>query len=230
MVTGMNNIREITTDALEMLMRFRTSYDVARYLLDQSHVNWREFENGLESDYPIKGCGVIADRVLVSNWTMTNETLLQDEQDIGSHEVSDELSTYPLETASLVYMFSLLEEYGNEVTRRVNSAFLKDRSAWHRKVFIPDGDPTNIDLKRMQIGFAAAFNLEPTMVQLPIASALGILKDARNYIVHKREAGYDFAKAFSAVVAIICHIYFLVTKDDEPLKVYPWYDYQEHFT
>ncbi len=226
----MNSIREITIDALTMLMRFRTSYDVAAYLLDRAHANWREFEAGLENEYPIKGCGVIADKTLVSAWTMRKETLLQDEQDMGSHEVSEELSTYPLATASLGYVFSILEEYGDEITRRVNPAFVKDKSAWHRKVFMPDGDPTSKDLRSIRNGFAAAFCVEPSMVHPPIASALCILKDARNLIFHKRESGYDFARAFSAVVAIICHIYFLVTKDDVPLKVYTWNDYHRRFS
>ncbi|WP_146082735.1 hypothetical protein [Marinobacter persicus] len=126
-------------------------------------------------------------------------------------------------------MFSVLEVYGDEVTSIVNPSFVKDRSAWHRKVFLPKGDPDYSDVEKVRNGFAEPFKANPKDIEFSIAAALAQLKNSRNLIVHKGSSGFEFDLALSSIVAIICHINYLVSSDKSAIKVYPWEDYEDVF-
>jgi len=225
----MRNIRSLTEETLESLIRFVMSHEVATHILGNTNENWKEFEEEFSVDYPIKGWGVLASESLISEWDFNNESIIRDEIDISGEEVSSELSTYPIDSVSIVYMFSILEVYGDEVTNIINSSFVKDRRAWHRKVYLPKNEPSYKDIEKIRRGFAEPFNANSSDVKFNIAAALAQLKNARNLIVHKNNGGYNFKMVLSAIVAIICHIDFLASKETNMLKVYPWEDYDDVF-
>jgi len=225
----MCKIRDLTEETLINLIRFRASHDIANHLLEKTNENWRDFEEEFSINYPIKACGVLTDQDLLKEWEFNNNTVIRDEVDVSASELSEELSTYPIDTVSLVYMFSVLEVYGDEVTNLINPSFVQDRKAWHRQVFLPKGDPQYSDIEKVKNGFAKPFNAQPENIEFSIAAALAQLKNARNQIVHKGSLGFDLEKAFSAFVAIICHINYLASSDKSTLKVYPWEDYENVF-
>lgn len=164
----MCKIRDLTEETLTTLIRFRTSHDVAAHLLDKTNDNWREFEAEFSINYPIKTCGVLTDLEKLREWEFNSDTVVRDEIDIGGHEIIEELSTYPIEAVSLVYMFSVLEVYGDEVAGLVNPYFVKEKRAWHREVFLPKGEPKYSDVEKVRNGFAKPF----TRIHKKLYSAL----------------------------------------------------------
>ena len=109
------NIQERTQDFINELLWFKLKYDVSQYLSDRVAHNWREFEAEQHEEYPIKGCGLLADRALLQQWTLKNECLLHFDEDLAPEDTGSEIDSFPRDTVSIVYVFSLLEAYGNDV-------------------------------------------------------------------------------------------------------------------
>lgn len=103
------DIQERTRGFIKELLWFKLQYDISQYLSDRAASNWREFEAEQHEDYPIKGCGVIADGSLLQQWTPKNESLLHLDEDLAPEETGSEINGFPRDSVSIVYVFSLLE-------------------------------------------------------------------------------------------------------------------------
>ena len=177
-------------------------------------------------EYPIKGCGLIADRTLLQRWTFRNESFLHVDEDLAPEDTGSEIDSFPRDTVSVVYVFSLLEAYGNELCDELNPSYRKsERKAWHHGVY-GDADMKDASVKeRMLDNFCKPFGFNKTKVPSQIVSALVELKFQRNRIVHKLEHASEFELFFRCVVAVACCIYFCWNGAKSELKIYPWYDY-----
>ncbi len=221
----MDKIREITEKTLDKIIRFAGSYEVLQYNLNKINENWREFEEEFSvSDSPFCGIRVSADEKRISEWSMKRDTLVINSVELAPHEISEELSTFPIDDVSIVYLVSIVEVFGNEVCKLCNPNYIRERTAWHRQIYLPDGDFAHKDFTGIRKGFADPFNANPDSVQLDIAMALAHLKSDRNQIVHEKNSGYSFSDALLYSIAIICHINYLASDDKEPLNVCPWTD------
>lgn len=181
------DIQERTQGFIKELLWFKLQYDVSQYLSDRAESNWREFEAEQHVHYPIKGCGLIANISLLQQWTIKNESLLHLDEDLAPEETGAEINGFPRDTVSIVYIFSLLEAYGNDMCDKLNPGYRKNRQAWHHGVF---GDANLRDpliRAKMLENFCKPFGFDASKVPDQIISALVELKCQRNTIVHELE-------------------------------------------
>lgn len=223
------DIQERTQDFINELLWFKLKYDVSRYLSDRATSNWREFEAEQHEDYPIKGCGLIADSTLLQEWTFENESLLHLDEDLAPEETGSEIDSFPRDTVSIVYVFSLLEAYGNDVCDELNSSYRRERQAWHHDVY-GNANLSDTPVKaKMLDNFCRPFGFDKSKVPEPIVAALVELKRQRNSIVHEIEHASEFELFFRCTVAIACCIYCCWGGAASELKIYPWYDFYEKY-
>lgn len=222
------DIHERTDRFIDELLRFKLDYDVSSHLSNRAIDRWSEFEYEQHENYPIKGVGLIASLELVKNWGLgrqTNENLLHLEEDLAPENTGDRINSFPRSTVSIVYVFSLLEDYGNSICTHIKPGYLRQRQAWHHKVH-GDLDMSDATVhQKMKEGFAIPFGFIPSNVPDSIVEALVYLKSERNGIVHDLNHSSNFIECFRAVVAIACCIYFLTPSARKEIKSYPWEDY-----
>ena len=68
----LENLKEIFSDIIERVLRFKLGLDIHEYKNDQLRVNWRDLEDELEIDYPIKATEVKFGKELFSKWRSNN--------------------------------------------------------------------------------------------------------------------------------------------------------------
>lgn len=223
------DIQKRTQQFIKELLWFKLQYDISQNLSNLATANWREYEAGQhENNYPIKGCGLIADASLLQQWTFDNESLLHLEEDLAPEETGAETDGFPRDTVSIVYAFSLLEAYGNDVCDELNPDYRSKYQAWHHGVY---GDADLIDpliSAKMLVNFCKPFGFEKSKIPPQIIFALVKLKCQRNRIVHdlKHATASEFELFFRCVVAVACSIYFCWSGAENKLKIYPWEDYE----
>lgn len=219
------DIQQHTDAFVKKLLWFKLQYDVSKYLSDRAISNWRNFEMEQHEEYPVKGCGLIANSTLFEQWTFKNESLLNLNEDLAPEETGAEIDSFPRDTVSIIYVFSLLEAYGNAVCDELNPGYRGTRQAWHHGVYGDANlrDPTK--KQKMLENFCKPFGFDASRVPDSIVSALVELKRQRNSIVHELEHATDFEFYFRCVMAITCCIYFCWHGAKTEIKSYPWYDY-----
>lgn len=227
------DINSQTDTFIDALLRFKLDYDVAEYLSNRANLNWREFELEQHEKYPIKGAGLIASMDLIRQWSVGNrdENLLHLDEDLAPEETGDKIDSFPRSTVSIIYVFSLLEDYGNSVCNHLNPTYLGQRQAWHHKVYGDADTSVATVLATMKEGFAKPFGFNASDIPDDIVEALVYLKSERNGIVHNLEHSHDFLDCFRSVMAIACCIYFLTPNPDarKEIKIYPWEDFHSKF-
>lgn len=223
------DIQEYTVDFINQLIHFKLEYDVSEYLSEKATSNFREFVVEQHEEYPIKGCGLIATRELVAKWKPGKDNLLHLYEDLAPEDTGSETDSFPRDTVSIVYIFSLLEGYGNAVSDYLNPDYKRNRRAWHHGVY---GD-ANLDdpnvIKKMIDNFCKPFNFDPAGIPEEIIKALVGLKKERNTIVHDLTRSNYFIESLDSVMAIICCIYFSSDHAQSEIKIYPWYDFEDKF-
>jgi len=223
------NIQKRTQDFIKEMLWFKLQYDISRYLSDQAESNWRDFEAEQHNNYPIKGCGLIADSSLLQQWTINNESLLHLDEDLAPEETGSEINGFPRDTVSNVYVFSLLEAYGNDVCDKLNPSYRMKHQAWHHSVY-GDADLNSLTTRaKMLDNFCRPFGFDKSKVPSQIISALVEIKRQRNIIVHQLQHTSTFELFFRHVIAIACCIYFSWNGAKSELKIYPWFDYDDKY-
>jgi len=217
------DIHKLTEDVLKQLMIFKLDFDVSEYLSRRAASNWRDFEAEQHvNDYPIKGCGLIANPSKLQSWSFQKETILNLEEDLAPEETGSAINGFPKSTVSIMYIYSLLEGYGNSVCDELNPHYRAPRQAWHHKVY-GDADISKSGVMNKMIdGFCKPFGFAVQQVPENIVSALIALKKQRNLIVHELQQANDFELYFRCVVSILCCIYFCCPNAKAELKIYPW--------
>jgi hypothetical protein len=223
------DIQKRTQGFITELLWFKLQYDISQYLSDRAASNWREFEAEQHEDYPIKGCGLIADSSLLQQWSIENESLLHLDEDLAPEETGSEINGFPRNTVSIVYVFSLLEAYGNDVCDKLNPGYRGWHQAWHHGVY-GDADLKDPSIRAQMLhNFCRPFGFDTSEVPEQVISALVELKRQRNIIVHELEHASEFELFFRCVVAVACCIYFCWSGAESELKIYPWYDYHDKY-
>lgn len=99
------DLLERTKLLLNELVNFKLAYDVSCYLSDRARADWRSFEMEQHEEYPIKGCGLVASREHVANWTLRRETILHLEEDLAPEETGAEIDSFSRDTVATTYVF-----------------------------------------------------------------------------------------------------------------------------
>jgi hypothetical protein len=210
---------------LHNLMRYKTSFEVARYVIDQNVRNWRDFEEDFSNNYPLQGSGVIASQAELRKWTYHNNPVLNTEVDIGGHEVSEELGTFPLKDMAVLYLFTIIEGFGNDLLHIKNPTYSLEKRAWHHKIDGFQKATMKQNIEQIIQGFISPFGFKEKEVINDIAASFSNFKYARNAMAHGDNADMDFDGAFSTAIATVLHLYFLATDDHSEIRVLPWTDY-----
>jgi len=215
------DIQKLTEDVLKQLMMFKLDFDVSEYLSRRAESNWRDFEAEQHAiDYPIKGCSLKANLSGLQGWSFQKETMLNLEECLAPEETGSAINDFPIHTVSIVYIYSLLEDYGNSVCDELNAGYRKSRQAWHHDVYA-DADIGNAAVMNKMIeGFCKPFGFSVGQIPVNVLSALIALKKQRNLIVHQLQQAKDFELYFRCVVSIICCIYFCWPNAKEALEIY----------
>jgi len=212
-------IKQITESILTRLLYYKMSFDVAIYIKELR--NWRELEETIDAENsPFIGLGIIASKKNVEEWSKSNETILNEEY-VASFEVSDELDSFPLEETAMVYLFTIVEDYGNQILKLVDPNYGLNRKAWHHRVRDEEED-----INKTIEGFISPFKvIKKRYISKKIISSFLKLKTERNKIVHGEQCSIKFNEAFSISIATICHLYYLITNSKDNLRVFPWQDF-----
>jgi hypothetical protein len=215
---------------INTLLGFKLTYDVQKYLVEKTESRWREFEaEQHESDYPIKGTGIIVDQNLLNSWTFQEETILHLEEDLGPEDTGAELGNFPQQEVSIVYIYSLLEEFGNTICDQFNPSYRKIRQAWHHGVYADCDLENPSEFSKAKNAFCRPFKFETNKVPDCAIEALVRLKKERNKIVHELMCSRNFELIFRCIVIIACSIYFQMEDSQGTLKIFPWHDYNDKF-
>jgi len=224
------DIHELTEDFINELLSFKLKYDVSSYLSDRASSDWRGFEAEQHVEYPIQGCGLIANNDLLQSWSFENESLLHPDEGLAPEETSSEIDSFPRDTVSVVYMFSLLEAYGNDICDSLNPNYRNKHQAWHHGVYGDANINEDAIKAKMLTNFCKPFRFKESSVPESIVEALVILKRERNNIVHQLTSASGFDFYFRSIMAITCCLYFCTYGSNaKELKIYPWYDYDDKF-
>lgn len=220
-------IHQLTVDTLRTMLKFHVSHKALKYIHDESTNNWRDLEDQLHNDYPIKGVGVKATKENLKTIDADFGGFLHLEEDLYPGEVPDELSGYPYDATSAAYLFTLLEGFGDDLVKLVNPGYLSERKAWHHGVY---GDANmndkNVKLKARS-GFGKPFQRKPSGVPVYAVQRLVKIKADRNRFMHESNTFINFDEFFSAVIATVVFLHFFLLPNEVELSVYPYHDYND---
>lgn len=228
--TQQNAVREKTDEVLQTLLRFHVSYSGARYIHEEATVNWRDLEDRLHNDYPIRGVGIKATRNNLKVINAEFDGFLHQDEDLYPGEVPSELQSFPYQAASAAYAFTLLEGYGDDLVSIVNPGYLKVRQAWHHAVY---GDANLRDigqLAKAKEGLAKPFMCKANKVPKYVVQRLVEIKSVRNEFMHEGSSDIDFDDFFGAVVGTVAFLHFMVLPSENEITLYPYYDYHEKWS
>jgi len=216
------DVQKLTEDVLKQLMMFKLDFDVSEHLSRRVVSNWRDFEAEQHAiDYPIKGCSLKANLLGLQGWSFQKETMLNLEECLAPEETGSAINGFPISTVSIVYIYSLLEDYGNCVCDELNAGYRKIRQAWHHNVHADAHIGNSVVMSKMIEGFCKPFGFSEGQIPINVVFALIALKKQRNLIVHQLQQAKDFELYFRCVVSIICCIYFCWPHGKEALEIYP---------
>ncbi|NMM29233.1 MAG: hypothetical protein HHJ12_18640 [Glaciimonas sp.] len=118
--TKSEKIKDLAQSFFHSALKLHVSFQCSEYLNDKAIVGWREFEDEISVNYPIKGVGITATR---SNLDMVDGEyggFLHLEEPLSATSVTDELHGFPYEAAAAAYLFTALEVYGNDILEIVS--------------------------------------------------------------------------------------------------------------
>lgn len=228
----MKTLNELFTKSINRILKFKLGLESFEYKNDQLLTNWREYEAELEINYPIKGTQLTLSDEVFRKWKnqYNNNLIINSEKDISSFDITDELADEPFKykEMTLVYLFTILEDFGNSIIELVNNQYFKNEiqnngKSWHSKINKYQLEKGN-DLTK---NFADVFNLKKEDIYPKFVNIFYELKNKRNSIAH--ELHYpdkaNFHKDVEAIIIIMSYIYIINDKPKSELKIYPWYDY-----
>jgi hypothetical protein len=224
-----NLVKDETHQVLHRLLRFHVSYNSLSYIHRKSSNNWRDLEEELHIEYPIKGAGLLANRTNLRLIDGAWGGFLHTDVDLFPGEVPSELERFPYKPAAAAYTFTLLEGYGDNIAEIVNPGNLKDRQAWHHGVYGNTNLSDSQGMKKAKKGFATPFGRGETQVPRYAVERLVEIKAARNEFMHEGYFFMDFDDFYAKVLATVASVYFLVLPSEKILSAYPYHDYDGRF-
>ena len=230
----METITDIFKRTISQAIKFKLGIDIYEYTIDDRISNFGNFEAELDVDYPIKGTEVKFSSDVFSKWrnTYDNYKIINDEKDLSSMDITDELSSEPFrhKEMAFVYLFTILEDFGNSLIEKVNNPFyikdIKEGKSWHSKV----NKHAKIAGRDLVLGFATPFNLQCSDIDEKFVNLFYDLKQKRNSIAHELTYSgiQNFKTDIQSLIILICYLYHINNPTIKvETKFYPWYDYNE---
>lgn len=225
------DIKERILSFLTEILEFEFSYKVQLYIREKIEADPDPFESEQSiNGGPVKGAGVIASMANIESWSERNETLIIGDLLVDPVKSSEAVSFFPLDSVSIVYIYSLLEAYGNDIVEHLGSNPSTNRfKAWHSGVHADADLDDPAKVQSMKKSFCHSFGFKTESVTDTFIESLVRLKLERNKIVHQLEHSLNFSACFQHVVFIACCIYFLASNDHGELKLFPWTDFEGKF-
>lgn len=222
-------IHEETRSTLRTLLTFHVSFSSLEYIHQDAVNNWRELEERLHINYPIKGVGIKATRTNLGEINEYDGGFLYAAEDLLPEEITSELQSFPYRAASAAYAFTILEMFGDEIAQIVNPREQKSPRSWHIDVSGKANLSVKTELENARKAFATPF-LVPHDDVLPYSvQRLVAIKAIRNKIMHEAISSVDFEQFFAYVLSTVLTIYFLVLPTQLKLSVYPYADHENKF-
>ncbi len=215
---------------LKILLNFKLTFDVQYYMVEKEISRWRDFEEEQHHlDYPIKGAGLIVTPSKLKSWTFRKDTILHLEEDLAPEETGAEIGEFPLQTVSVVYIYSLLEDFGNTICDKIHPSYRKSRQAWHHGVYADCDLEKEDDIEKALTNFCKPFGFNKAKIPIGAIVALVELKKERNKIVHELRRSDSFELMFRCVMMVASSIYFQCPRARKELKIYNWTDYHDKY-
>jgi hypothetical protein len=223
-------VLRLGVSTLNQLLTFKLETDLLDYISDRDARDFRSFEEEIAHAASIHGAGVLATAAdLTRELEPGDEGFFRTDVLLGAHEVGAYIASFPLAAAAASFTFTVLENFGNDVAAITSPSGLDRNKAWHEDVrgFANLGDP--VQLKKARAAFGKHFGVSSGDVPEIAARRIVEVKRIRNEFAHDGSRWVSFDSYLEDVLAIICHIVFLVT-DERRLSVYPFEDHSGLFT
>lgn len=222
-----DKVLQKTNSIIQSLLRFVVSYRAVEFVHNYNHSHWREFEDLLHHDYPVKGVGVKANSSNLDKIEAYNGGFLHAEETLYPGEITSEFDSFPYEAASSAYIFTLLEGYGNDLVEIVNPNTLNKRDSWHKGVHA-DCDLKNASaVYKAKERFAAPFKSHASKIPKYAVERLIKIKAARNSYMHEGKTSMSFEDFSSSAIGTAIFLHFLLLPNGDELSIYPFDDYDE---
>jgi hypothetical protein len=220
---------QIGERTLKVLLTFKLEVDIQRYLGNRHSINWSDLEHEIAVNQSLHGAGIVATpEELLHEPDFGEEGFFRSQVPLSSEEVGHRILSFPIEAAAASYAFTLLEVFGNDVAAVTSPKGLNRNKAWHEDIkgFADLRDKVQVEAARRAFGkhFLAQAGDVPEIA----ARRMVELKRVRNDFAHDGNTVISFDNFLQNVLAIICHIIFLVT-DEKRLLVYPFEDHHRIF-
>lgn len=221
-----------TVKVLHTMLTFATSVDIQRYIINRQATDFREFEAEaaeLPQTRSLDGKGILAtrDEILVQRPSY-EQGFFHPDVPLGSHELGAYIDGFPLDASAASYIFTLLEVFGDDVAEIIKPGGIDRNKAWHEDVKGFADLRDSVQVRKAREGFAKHFSRDADDVPEIAARRMVDLKRRRNDFAHEGRLSISFEAYLRDVLAVICHIAFLVT-DIDRLSVYPWEDHHDRF-
>lgn len=231
----MESITDIFNRTISQVIKLKLGLDIYEYTIDNRISNYRNFEAELDVFYPIKGTEVKFSSDIFSKWRNTDDNykIVNDEKDLSSIDITDELSFEPFRHKEMifVYLFTILEDFGNSLIEKVNTPFyikeIQEGKSWHSKV---NKYAKTDDRRDLVLGFATPFNLQRADIDEKFVNLFYDLKQKRNSIVHELTYPdiWNFKTDIQSLIILVCYLYHINDQTKAVTKFYPWYDYNDN--
>ena len=123
----MDTIKDIFDRTISKAIKLKLGLEIYEFTSNKLISNYVDFEEELEVNYPIKGTEVKFSINAFLKWSETtqNISIVNSKKDLSSIDITNEIVTEPIRHKEMlfVYLFSILEDYGNSLIEVVNSVY-----------------------------------------------------------------------------------------------------------
>lgn len=227
----MDTLKQLFEKTMTSVIEFRLGLSTFEYKNKQLLEDWREFENELEVEYPIRGIEIKINGEYLEKWEdRKNNGAIILEREIRSDEITTTLAGEPFryKEMSFVYLFSILEDFGNSILEIKKPSYYKELEkngkSWHSKI---NKYNKNKGVDFIQI-LDEIFDLEKHLnINGNIISEFIRLKTVRNDIVHqlKYPDSLNFEDDIDTIIVIMCYLYYINDNNIEEFSIFPWDKY-----
>lgn len=226
----MDELKQLFERTMTSVIEFRLGLSTFEYKNKQLLEDWREFENELEVEYPIRGIEVKINGEDLQKWgeEICNDAIIL-EREIRSDEITTTLAGEPFryKEMTFVYLFSILEDFGNSILEIKRPSYYqtirKEGISWHNKITKKELKPK----ENFTHLFAKVFGLSYESINHKIINKFSELRKKRNNIVHKLEYSdsLNFKEDIDNIIVIMCYLYYINDNNIEEFSIFSWDKY-----
>jgi len=230
----MQALKNLFEQTITNVIKLKLGIDVYEYLFDYKRREYRNFESELDNDNSIRGTQVRLNTRLFDEWEAAkdNNSLVNDRMLISSIDITSELVDEPFryKEMSLVYLFTILEDFGNSVVEIVNNQYYSEKITGEQKAWHSGVNPfAKSKGKNLADAFAKPFALTANDIDKKFVTLLYELKEKRNRIAHTLTypGGNNYHNDLKSIIVLMCYLYHINDTTKSDIIIYPWDDYGE---